>query len=253
MSVDENVLLLQSKVNLVQFEKPILIANINQTKQNKSSVKNNVRPVESGDDVDECERQSCDDVLNRILPPKEWEKDGKTFRQCLSHKPATGIHVKKLSEKFDIYLREYNAKEVGICPIKQELYGQCFNELIRQVTLNCTERGYMLIQIRDEIQMTIDAYKELYESVLANGIRKLLWREHKKSDLSTKVEQLISENENLEIELAEINLMTEKLEQDAAEQRNAAIKHQTEEIASLKKSNQLIKVQLESIISPKRV
>lgn len=32
----------------------------------------------------------------------------------------------------------------------------------------------MLIQIREEIQMTIDAYKELYESVLANGIRKLL-------------------------------------------------------------------------------
>ncbi|KAF0747984.1 33 kDa inner dynein arm light chain, axonemal-like [Aphis craccivora] len=32
----------------------------------------------------------------------------------------------------------------------------------------------MLIQIRNEIQMTIDAYKELYESVLANGIRKLL-------------------------------------------------------------------------------
>jgi len=33
MSVDENVLLLQSKVNLVQYEKPILIANNNQTKQ----------------------------------------------------------------------------------------------------------------------------------------------------------------------------------------------------------------------------
>jgi len=32
----------------------------------------------------------------------------------------------------------------------------------------------MLIQIREEIQMTINAYKELYESVLANGIRKLL-------------------------------------------------------------------------------
>jgi len=48
------------------------------------------------------------------------------------------------------------------------------DEVIRQVTLNCTERGHMLIQIREEIQMTIDAYKELYESVLANGIRKLL-------------------------------------------------------------------------------
>jgi hypothetical protein len=35
---------------------------------------------------------------------------------------------------------------------------------------------------------------------------------------------------------------TVKLEQDAAEQRDAAIKRQAEELASLKKSNQLIKV-----------
>ncbi|KAE9542374.1 hypothetical protein AGLY_003501, partial [Aphis glycines] len=230
MSVDENVLLLQSKVNLVQYEKPILIANNNQTKQEKSSVKNYAHSMESGDDGEECERQSCDDVLNSILPPREWEKDGKTFRQCISNKPATELNVKKLSEKFDTYLRQYNAKEVGICPIKQELYGQCFDEVIRQVTLNCTERGHMLIQIRNEIQMTIDAYKELYES-----------REHKKSDLSIKAKKLITENENLEIELAEINLMTEKLERDAAEQRDAAIKRQAEEIASLRKSNQLIK------------
>jgi len=36
--------------------------------------------------------------------------------------------------------------------------------------------------------------------------------------------------------------MTEKLERDAAEQREAAIKRQAEELAALKKSNQLIKV-----------
>lgn len=36
--------------------------------------------------------------------------------------------------------------------------------------------------------------------------------------------------------------MTEKLERDAAEQRDAAIKRQAEEIASLRKSNQIIKV-----------
>ncbi|XP_060843918.1 33 kDa inner dynein arm light chain, axonemal-like [Rhopalosiphum padi] len=253
MSVDEDLLLLQSRVNLVLFEKPLLIPNNSISKQDKSSIKSNARPMESGDNTDECERYSCDDILNCILPPREWEVNGNRFRQCVSNKPATELNVKKLGEDFDTYLRQFNAKEVGICPIKQELYGQCFNEIIRQVTLNCTERGFMLIQIRDEIQMTIDAYKELYESVLANGIRKLLRREHKKSDLSTKVNQLIYENKNLEIELAEINVNTVKLEQDAAEQRDAAIKRQAEELASLKKSNQLIKIQLESIISPKRV
>jgi len=36
--------------------------------------------------------------------------------------------------------------------------------------------------------------------------------------------------------------MTEKLELDAAEQRDAETKRQAEELASLKKSNKLIKV-----------
>ena len=38
------------------------------------------------------------------------------------------------------------------------------DELIRQVALNCPERGLLLLRMRDEIRMTIDAYKTLYES-----------------------------------------------------------------------------------------
>jgi dynein light intermediate chain, axonemal len=84
--------------------------------------------MESDDNTDECERYSCDDILNCILPPREWEVNGNRFRQCVSNKPATELNVKKLGENFDTYLRQFNAKEVGICPIKQELYGQCFSK-----------------------------------------------------------------------------------------------------------------------------
>ena len=38
------------------------------------------------------------------------------------------------------------------------------DELIRQVTVNSAERGLLLLRVRDEIRMTIDAYKTLYES-----------------------------------------------------------------------------------------
>lgn len=56
------------------------------------------------------------------------------------------------------------------------LFGLFFflDEIIRQITLHCAEQGYMLIQIRDEINMTIDAYQGLYESTIAYGIRKKL-------------------------------------------------------------------------------
>ena len=49
-----------------------------------------------------------------------------------------------------------------ICVIfktRRELYAQCFDELIRQSTINCTERGLLLLRVRDELRMTLHAYQ----------------------------------------------------------------------------------------------
>lgn len=43
--------------------------------------------------------------------------------------------------------------------MREELYGQCFDELIRQVTINCAERGLLLLRVRDEMRMNIAAYQ----------------------------------------------------------------------------------------------
>ena len=52
-------------------------------------------------------------------------------------------------------MQERQARETGICPIREELYSQCFDEIIRQVTINCAERGFQVVRVRDEIKMTI--------------------------------------------------------------------------------------------------
>lgn len=48
------------------------------------------------------------------------------------------------------------------------------DELIRQVTINCAERGLLLYRVRDEIRETLDAYQRLYTSACAYGVRKAL-------------------------------------------------------------------------------
>ena len=52
--------------------------------------------------------------------------------------------------------------------MREELYAQCFDELIREVTVNCAERGLLLLRIRDEMHMTIAAYQVSTASVLSN-------------------------------------------------------------------------------------
>ena len=48
------------------------------------------------------------------------------------------------------------------------------DELIRQVTINCAERGLLLLRVRDEIRMTVAAYQTLYESRLVRNSNQIL-------------------------------------------------------------------------------
>lgn len=73
---------------------------------------------------------------------------------------------------------ERQARESGICPVREELFSQCFDEIIRQVTLSEPERGLLLLRVRDEIKMTIAAYQTLYQryslNILINWLARLL-------------------------------------------------------------------------------
>ena len=73
----------------------------------------------------------------------------------MSPTPATRIDVINLQDELDKKLQERQARETGICPIREELYSQAFDELIREVTINCAERGFLLVRVRDEIKMTV--------------------------------------------------------------------------------------------------
>jgi len=68
-----------------------------------------------------------------------------------------------LTVDLDKKLTERQARENGICPVREDLYSQCFDELIRQVTIDCAERGVLLHRVRDEIKMTIAGYQTLYQ------------------------------------------------------------------------------------------
>ena len=46
-------------------------------------------------------------------------------------------------------MEDRQARKSGICGIREELYGQTFDELIRQVAIDCPERGLLLMRVRD--------------------------------------------------------------------------------------------------------
>lgn len=57
-------------------------------------------------------RRETEEILNTILPPKEWEEDGQKWRQQVSTTPATRIDVVNLQEQLDMRLQQ---RQVCIC------------------------------------------------------------------------------------------------------------------------------------------
>ena len=66
--------------------------------------------------------------------------------------------------------------------MREELFQQCFEEIIRQVTIDEPQRGLLLLRVRDEIKMTIQAYQTLYQSSTTFAMRKQLQAEHGKPE-----------------------------------------------------------------------
>eukprot|EP00741_Cyanophora_paradoxa_P011206 tig00020554_g10826.t1 len=237
--------------SLVKYDNPILVSTI-KDKKPKGPAKSakggkKLPPVEIKPQLTQTE-----DILNSILPPREWTEDGQLWIQFVSSTPATRLDVINLQEQLDQRLQQRQARETGICPVREELYAQCFDELIRQVTINCAERGLLLLRVRDEIRMTIAAYQTLYESSVAFGMRKALQAEQGKADMEAKIKQLEAEKKELEKQVQELKAKCEAIEKRESERRALEEKKHAEEIAFLKRTNQQLKTQLESILAPKK-
>ena len=69
--------------------------------------------------------------------------------------PATKRDVYNLFQKLEKRLKVEYAKESGICPIRDRIYSECFDEIVRQVTINYKKRGKRYTQ-----NPNLDPYKK---------------------------------------------------------------------------------------------
>uniref|UniRef100_A0A7S1GAQ8 Dynein light chain n=1 Tax=Bicosoecida sp. CB-2014 TaxID=1486930 RepID=A0A7S1GAQ8_9STRA len=192
-----------------------------------------------------------EEVLNSILPPRMWADEGAAdWMQYVSKTPASRLDVINLQEALDEKLMERQAREMGICPVREDLYSQCFDELIRQVTINSPERGLLLLRVRDEIRMTIDAYKTLYESSVTFGVRKQLQAEQGLAEMESKIEELSEAKKDLQNQVLELRNKVEVIEKRATERRQLEEKKRKEEIDFLKYQGQHLDQFLKTLGGP---
>lgn len=231
-----------SSASLVKYNTPIMVNLGGSKKKAKDKKTEKVQPA-----------TQTEDILNSILPPREWTEDGQLWVQYVSSTPATRLDVVNLQQHLDHQLQSRQARETGVCPVREELYAQCFDELIRQITINCAERGLLLLRVRDEARMTISAYETLYESSIAYGIRKALMAEQKRTDLNAELMQLAVIRKDLQREVNDLKQQIVDSKAKSQERRDAEEKLHNDDVERIQRTNDQLKVSLENLLAaPKK-
>ena len=196
---------------------------------------------------------SLSETLNAMFLPREWEESGKKFIQYVSPEPATREKARDLFKALDEKIKERQAREKGICPVREELYSQCFDEIIRQVTIECPERGLLLLRVRDEIKMTIASYQTLYESAILFGIRKQLQAEEGKEELKKKKEELEIKKKKLIEKKLQLENNLKAFDKQVEERKQIQEAKREDEIKFLKEQNENLEKFLNSIDQSKAI
>ena len=114
--------------------------------------------------------------------------------------------------------------------------------MIRQTTINCAERGFLLVRVRDEIKMTIQAYQTLYESSVAYGMRKALQAEQSKAEKLLQLASLEKRCMEKENEINDLRRhINDKLEDEKAEKEEKDAEHERETQARKDKNLTVLK------------
>jgi hypothetical protein len=114
--------------------------------------------------------------------------------------PSNGgtIDCTALRGSLDPSIKDRNLSEkTGLCPERHELYKDCFDDMIIEITNVDSEKGELFSRIRDELNTTSDCYKKLYESSVSFGLNKAIAARAQNEKLHSKIEQVLDEKRTL--------------------------------------------------------
>ena len=247
--------LMNSSSSLIKYETPFLVSSTVSNKkllaeldQNNEEGETFLKKIINTFSIDSTD-YSLKDTLNKILPPKKVKIGDQMWVQYVSCNPVTRAEVVNLYDNLKKHLELDGARVNGVCPIREKLYDECFHELIRQITINCLERGILLMRIKNETAMTINTYKILYESCISYGMRTFISAEKEKTANTKKIYILEDECQKLEESIKELEkTLEEKKIQDKKDHDKAVNQHE-KEVEDLKRMINLYKNDIKDRLS----
>ncbi|TYZ66485.1 hypothetical protein PybrP1_004183 [[Pythium] brassicae (nom. inval.)] len=130
------------------------------------------------------------EIMNAMLPPKTWTDAAGKWQRMVKLTQAPRGDAMRLESVLDRLLVTHQARATAICHVREKFFLQVFEGIIREATCECPERGLVLLRVRDELRLSIEAYQTLYHNSISYGRKKAVQAEAGTAELEAEVQRL---------------------------------------------------------------
>ncbi|CAM9644429.1 unnamed protein product, partial [Sphacelaria rigidula] len=140
-------------------------------------------------------------VLKAIIPNKEWRNEEGDWVQTVSSAEWSRAELESLQANVDDRLASLQARSGAICTVREQVFSELYDEVIRQITLECPERGLLLLRLRDEARMNLETYTEIYRDSVAFSRRKAEGSKENLESARSKLAELSDQTASLQAQV----------------------------------------------------
>jgi len=186
-------------------------------------------------------------MLHIMFPSKSYKEGGKLWQKHVSLSQASRWDLYAFEDELLAKNRLLSVNKFGISRMEAQLNFLYLDELVRQETLSCAERGLLVQTIRQELH----SYVDLYEDVIASANNFFL--RHSRvalkaiDELQEQLSKLEEQKHDLEQELDILEVVLNQSKRLAQVRMETDMKLYEDEMLCIKRSNQQLEMLLQCI------
>ncbi|KAF8564455.1 hypothetical protein P879_05726 [Paragonimus westermani] len=196
--------------------------------------------------------ESVAQTLEQLFEPVKYKELGTKWVKHVFTKQATPLEMNQLDQDVDRILKIRCSRKKALCFIREDVLEDLLKEILRQVTIDCPERGMLLRRILDHYKMEFAAYETLLRFANAFVGRKRTAWQHWKNERQQKIEELEETKRILEFQSAELKHKVDQLERKNQEVRMKRDAARQEEIKFHKMRGEHLRAQMDISVLPNK-
>lgn len=101
-------------------------------------------------------------LLRAMIPNKVWRDEAGEWVQTVSGKELTREELEQMGALLKSQLVALQGRPQALCSVREQIFSEFFDEMVRQITIECPERGLLLLRLRDQLRMSLMTYADLH-------------------------------------------------------------------------------------------